>query len=510
MAQERMSVRFSAATAWCATAAMALAGCAPKKGTDVLSQRPDVRPAHASEPGEVLELGASHIQPMYTELVAIDLPTVVHAATAQNFDIRRAREAVKASRGKLESAVGAIFPAFVPTALFNHVEGTVRATEGNLVGVGFNTFQGSLAVQWVINPGRVINDIIAARKRLAASEHQEDAMVCDTLRRAVVQYYDLVLAQARVSATHQSVAEAMELSRITDLRIESGVGVQADALRAEARLAGRRQDLVSAMKTFYDASIVLTVTLHLDASVTLAPKIDRLPAVHLVRDDLSIDELLDIAVANRPDLEQIRLLVEAAIADKGATWWGAFGPQFSVGYDYGGITGHANNIRPVRNGRGFEDQTFSFSDQQRGGASTEWRLSVAAFGNLKTAGAIAQGAVIESERKIDVVRSEVVMTAQASRANHELVGLARHQIDAAAEALRLIEANLQAGTMTTLDVLQAQDAATQARLRHAEAVVHYNQSQIELLAAIGLIDENALLGATDAGAQGAAQSADAG
>ncbi len=43
--------------------------------------------------------------------------------------------------------------------------------------------------------------------------------------------------------------------------------------------------------------------------------------------------------------------------------------------------------------------------------------------------------------------------------------------------------------MTTLDVLQAQDAVTQARLRHAEAVVQFNQSQVNLLAALGLLDE---------------------
>ena len=64
---------------------------------------------------------------------------------------------------------------------------------------------------------------------------------------------------------------------------------------------------------------------------------------------------------------------------------------------------------------------------------------------------------------------------------------------AAEEALRLGEANLRAGTMTTLDVLQAQDAATQARLRYAEAVVRYNQSQVNLLAALGLLDDASLI-----------------
>jgi len=41
----------------------------------------------------------------------------------------------------------------------------------------------------------------------------------------------------------------------------------------------------------------------------------------------------------------------------------------------------------------------------------------------------------------------------------------------------------------TIDVLQAENAAEKARLRRATAMVRYNQSQINLLAALGLIDQ---------------------
>jgi outer membrane protein TolC len=493
-------------------------------------ERPDVTPT--SQPTDVppLTLDASHITPMYTELMAVDLPAVVRVAAAQNFDILQARQVVEASRGQYESTVGAAFPAIVPTALFEHVDGTVRATEGNLVRVGFNTFQPSIAVQWLINPGRVIYEIIAAKKRLSASEQREQAIILETLRVAGVQYYDLVLAQAQVAAASQGVAEAAELLRINTLRLKTGTGVPADKLRAEARLAQRQQDLVSNLKGFYDASVALAVTLHLDSSVTLVPSIEELPPVQLVRSDLSIDESLGIALAYRPDLDRVRTLVEAAAADTGATWWGSFGPQVELSYQYGGITGHANNIvpaegvpgnlivnpasaggsfssNPVFNGLvkegilrgsrrldGRDDQTFAFSDFNRARAGVAWRLSLSAFGEMKKAKAIEAQVVIEAQRRLDHVRAQVVSAMQASRTNHELMALARHQVVAAEEALRLTEANLRAGTTTTLDVLQSQDAATQARVRYAGAVVRYNQSQINFLAALGLLDDGSLEG----------------
>jgi outer membrane protein TolC len=52
--------------------------------------------------------------------------------------------------------------------------------------------------------------------------------------------------------------------------------------------------------------------------------------------------------------------------------------------------------------------------------------------------------------------------------------------------LRLAQANLKAGTMLTVDVLQALDAAEKARLHYAAAVIHFNQSQVNLAAVLGL------------------------
>jgi outer membrane protein TolC len=144
-------------------------------------------------------------------------------------------------------------------------------------------------------------------------------------------------------------------------------------------------------------------------------------------------------------------------------------------------------LRGSRRLDGRDDQTYSFSDQQRATASASWRLSFSALGDMKTAKAREQETLVRYERILDEVRAEAVTATQAARTYDQLIDFARQQVTSAEEALRLSQANLQAGTMTTLDVLQAQDAATQARLRFAEAVVRYNQSQVRLLAALGLI-----------------------
>lgn len=500
-----------------------LAGCASTEKQRPIVGRPDVSPLGAGGSSATIPLDTAQVKPMFTELLPIDLPTVVRVAVAQNTDIQQARLNVTAVEGGYESAVGAAFPAIVPTALFEHVEGSVRATEGNIVsGVNFNTFQPAVAIQWLVNPGRVIYDVVAAKKRLSAAEHFEQSVTLATLRDASVQFYSLVLGQTRISAAHRGAEEATELLRVNRLRLQTGTGVKADVLRAEARLAERQQDLVTALKDFYDASIALAMTLHLDSSVTLVPSLTTLEKTQLVREDLTIEETLGIAVTFRPELEGFRNLIDASIAEGKKTWWTGFGPTVSLGYQYGGITGHANNVvpaegipgnlivnpasangsfgsNPFANGLikegilrgskrldGRDDQTYSFSDQQRATAAAGWRLSLSTLGDLKTAKAHEQEALVRYERVLNEVRAEAVAATQAARTYDQLIEFARQQVTSAEEALRLSQANLQAGTMITLDVLQSQDAATQARLRFAEAVVRYNQSQVRLLAALGL------------------------
>jgi outer membrane protein TolC len=64
--------------------------------------------------------------------------------------------------------------------------------------------------------------------------------------------------------------------------------------------------------------------------------------------------------------------------------------------------------------------------------------------------------------------------------------------------LRLSNANLQAGTMLLTDVLQAQEEADSGRLRYVEAVARYDQSQVNLLAALGLMQAPAAIQPTTA------------
>jgi outer membrane protein TolC len=455
--------------------ALAAAGCAH------LPDHPPTLPSVApgSQPSASLQVDRVPVPTMYRELLSIDLPTVLRVTVTSNLDIKEAQQRLEFARGAYDASLGALVPSVSPNITQLGIEGAVSAPKGGFQVDKLTQFTPAILLNWIINPGQVAYDVIASKRRLEASAHQEQAVLQQTTRTAANQYYDLALTQAEVSVAHQAVDEAQELLRIERLKLKTGTGLPADELRAEAALAAANQDLISAINAFYNASIALAVTLHLDASVMLVPDNGTLIQTTLVREDTPIDDMLTTAVRYRPDLAAVRSALAAAQADRGASFWGGLGPRVQA----------AGTIEPAPPARIAADTMYR---QQQYNVSAGFNWSAASYGRIKSAVANAHIAGLNLDRQLDEVHAAVVSAHQASLAHAQLVPNAKQQVTAAEEALRLTQQDLEAGTALTIDVLQAEAAANQARSRYAAALVRYNQAQINLLAAMGLLDQNAL------------------
>jgi outer membrane protein TolC len=476
---------------------LALSECTPFTGPETARLEialPSVAPAN--QPATSLIVDTSPIRPMYDRrMFAVDLSTTVRVAMARNIDIQAAQQHVAASRGEYEANIGMIFPTLSPNITARGLRGAVSTPTGLTV-LSFNHVFPTLLLQWIINPGQVVYDIIASKRRLEASEQQDLAVVQETIRAVAVQYYDVVLAQAQVGVALRSLEEAKELLRIEDLGSRTGTALPVDELRAKAALAAREQNLLTALNDFYNASVALTVMLRLDPTVILVPK-RIVKETTLVREDLSIDDMLVMATRYRPDLAAIRTLVAAADADVGSTVWGGLGPQINA---FGRLTTPppAKTLSDTL----YRERTYRVT------AGFNW--SAATFGRIRTAIANAKIADIDAERQLDLVQAAVVTAHQTSLIAKKKIPLAQQEVAHAEEALRLTQENLVTGTGLTIDVLVAQDASNQARLRYVTAVIRYNQAEINLLATLGLIDDLRVVGGRIAAADGAKPSSPSG
>jgi outer membrane protein TolC len=425
----------------------ALSGCVDLQALRL--PHPSVAPEQ--QPAATLSVDASRVEPMYHRMFAIDLPTVIRVAMAGNLDIQAAQQRVEASQGAYEASIGGIFPSLTPSITAQRLKGVLGNAAGGFSIASVANVVPAAALEWVINPGQVAYDLIAARRQLEASAQQQQAVEQETARSAAVQYYALVLAQARVAATREALDQALELVRIERLKLQTGTGLPGNEMQAEAAFAAAQEAELNALNGFYDASVALAVTLHLDATTMLVPHIGTMAQTTLVREDMPIDAMLVTAVRYRPDLQAVRSLYLASQADTGSTLWGGLGPQVVAQRTFFGAP-PANQAADTL----YTQQTYS--------ATVGFNLSAEIFGRIKTATANARIAGIDVDAQLDKVRAAVVSAHQASITAAKLIPIADREVSSAKEALRLTQENRKNGTGLTIDVLQADAAAVRHRL----------------------------------------------
>jgi outer membrane protein TolC len=187
---------------------------------------------------------------MYRERLTVDLESVTRVASLDNVGILEAQQQVEASHGQLEAAAAAVLPTVGPGVALYHLQGVNTNAQGVLQLAHFTTLNPAILVHWAVNPGQVYFNVVASKKRLLASGQQERSVVMQTVQTAALQYYDLVLAQARVAVSREALAEATELLRLASIRVDAGFGLPVDVTRSRSTLAGRQQDLAVALNSF--------------------------------------------------------------------------------------------------------------------------------------------------------------------------------------------------------------------------------------------------------------------
>lgn len=460
-----------------------LAGCALAPAALPDKACVDVAPATAAEAGGVLEF--SHAAPLalYREMVAIDQLSVVRLVMAQNLELEQARLQVESAKTQVWEAASGLLPAVGPALLVEQVAGSARATQGNLLPASYTSAQPLLLAEWLLRPGQVIYAVLAARKRTVASMHQEREVQRGVLHRACSQYLALLAARGGVEVAQQGLVAAQELQRIAAAERAAGSALPADELRAQSLRAQREGLLNQALTQFHSASIALAQTLELDPRLTLSPAAAGLVRQALVRDELGVDELLELALRQRDDLAELRELAAAASHAASAAWWQALGPKLSASLAVGKVGSDAGPL---------------------GGSTSDWHQQESrAFGVGLTldAGTLTQAsalsvhervALVRSLQQVAAVRAEVVLADLARQASLLNLAQSAEQLAAAEEVLRLTTSNQALGLATQLTVRQDEASLAQARQVRLLAQVAYNQAQLDLLAAVGGLTPQAL------------------
>lgn len=335
-----------------------------------------------------------------------------------------------------------------------------------------------------------------ARVAENSTRKQYESALAQIVRTVEAQYWAVIGFTENVSATEQGVLAARELLRQNEGKFAVGTVPRTAVLEAQAEVARREADLLQAQNARELAIDNLRATINApseDATllVNVAPADD--PNVEPVAIDL--ERSLELALANRPELEAARLAVE-----QGGMQLEVAGNQLLPRLDLVGSVG-TNGLSGDTNPSGFSfDPNSPAENPFADDLSESWRMlfdgryygytaGVALEVPLGNAAAKADYSAsrINLERaRLELRRLQESVTLEVKRIatnlDTDLKSIAARRIarELAEENVRNQRARFDVGLATTKDLLDFQDALTQARAAEIRALTEYRINLAEL------------------------------
>ena len=334
---------------------------------------------------------------------------------------------------------------------------------------------------------------LAARQVVRAREADVQAAANDTFLQVAEAYFEVQAARGSLAGALDAVKRTEEVVRKAE-QLAPGLTPAVEANRARSELSRRRQAVELAYERWQTASAELTQLLRLTASAVVEPAEPPHLRVDMVDIGRPVDDLIPIALTNRPELVSSQAVVQATLARLKQEKMRPLVPSVLL---RGNATSPAGNMSTGIFGGGINDQISNFGARNSLDLEIVWELQNLGLGNLalvRGRKAENQVAVLELFRLQDRIAAEVVQAhAQARRAANRAreaeIGL-REAIDTADKNVANMGQSKRVGDIIVLvfrpqEVVAAVQALGQAYDDYYRAVADANRAQFRLYRALG-------------------------
>jgi outer membrane protein len=304
-------------------------------------------------------------------------------------------------------------------------------------------------------------------KATDAAKKVAEAQVVQTVRTLYLQVFE---ARALEEIAAASLAELNEQVTVAQARLKAGVITNADLLRVQVAAANARQQQIAAhtQGLVAKAHLLDAIGLNSNDTVELVEPTSLLSMAQKPMPELGAATTQ--AEARRPEMTQVNESARAA--------------------DHSSKARHLSLLPEVDAEGGYvrtDGQVFALPNQWFVGVRASWNIWEwgATFFQARAAAHNAEAAAIDRENERHQVAVEVQTTAAQTEAAKVSVDVAQEAIGSAKEAYRVTQALLQAGSATTTDLLDAQNAFLTARLNLARAQYELAIQRVALARVMG-------------------------
>lgn len=360
-----------------------------------------------------------------------------------------------------------------------------------------NQFQNGISISQTIYSGRAFAAIKGAQylkdiNRRAAD--REEQLLIDQVRQA---FYGALLAQEQARVVAQSVNRTRRTLEDVAQRVTQGVAPKFQRLSAEVELANLETQLVQARNESDTAldNLKMTLGMPVEQPIRLRGELsDDQVGTYL---HVATNDAVDLALQQRPDLEQVRLAIELRRIDKDLTRSDYF-PNVSAFANIN-YTGQVPDDRTIT--LSDPDDPFSFSTQSNSFFDSQYwnpsvnvglRLTWNLFNGFQTSSLMQQRQIavekaqVEAEQLAQSVRLEVERALRDLKTAQQRIASQQQNVTRAELNYEHAQARLREGAATPLEEREASDQLDQSRLNYLQAVYDYLVARSAFETAVGM------------------------
>ncbi len=318
-------------------------------------------------------------------------------------------------------------------------------------------------------------------------------------------YYEVLFSIEDVKVQEKALELANKLASDNNEKVKAGKLAPLDAKQAEAQAATSLSDLIQAQRRVLAAENLLKNLITDDYQSWHKSGIEPTEKLIAVPERLDITESWSSALNNRPDWKQLNLEAEKLKLNKKFRWnqrlpeLGVFGGYGRSGVDNSRF-GYSTNLGvtpPIITGP-HEGRFGTAIDDIYNGVNPRWNVGFGLrvpLSNYEERNRFrsAEEQLKQVEVQLNKLRQDIIVDVDnamdSARASYERVG-ATHQARLYAElALDGGQKRLDAGVITSFEVLSLQKDLTTARTTEARALADYNESLTALFYRDGTVLE---------------------
>ncbi|MDX1919722.1 MAG: TolC family protein [Candidatus Caenarcaniphilales bacterium] len=417
----------------------------------------------------------------------LGIPEVLEYAEKKNLDVAIAQSQIEQTKGQYVASYADLMPSVrgqFSTEKFNGGEVFSSATP---VDLDRTTLRPLVSMDYAIQTGgRAIYQVKASKNQFKRSHYAKTRILQTAYLDSLIAYYNWQRDIAAVNIARQALEESEQQAKLSADRYDDGFATKLEVSQNKTIKADRQASLIEAMNQEQISLSNLVALLNIPQEKKVLPLSPIIvPTNFYIVEALSVNDLMEIALRERPELKELSLLVKEAKNRYGMARAELF-PTINFSSFIRGIGPDLSNLETSRQGM------FNVNvDLMR-------NLGVGAFGNMKQSKAKIQEAILNKQKQFNEIYKEISKAHREVNLYQQKLRVAQSRINSAREAYTIAKFRSSEGLGINLEVIQAQTELTKAQLDYQTAASNYNGSQINLLQKIGELTPERILNALPA------------